>query len=50
MHWLAEHVPKYPKCQIIKFGRLTARNLREVAKIILKLNFLTRMRVLQEGL
>ena len=46
VHSLAGHAPKSPKYKIIKFGRLTARNLSEVAKIILKWRFLTQMRVL----
>ena len=45
---MTEHAPKSAKYQIIKFGRLTARNLSEVAKIILKLHFLTRMQVLRK--
>ena len=44
MLWLVEHAPKCPKYQIIKFDRLTAINLSEVAKIILKLNFLSKER------
>ena len=49
MHWFAEHAPKSLKYQIIKFGRLNATNFSEVAKIILKLHFFTRVRVLRKN-
>ena len=42
--WLVEHAPKSPKYQIINFDQVTAINLSEVAKIILKLNFLSKER------
>ena len=44
MLWLVEHAPKSPKYQIINFDQVTAINLSEVAKIILKLNFLSNER------
>ena len=44
-----EHAQKAPKYQIIKLGRLTARSLSEVAKVILKLHFLSRMQVLRKN-
>ena len=41
VHWLAEHTPRF-----IKFGGLTGRDPKEVAKLILQLLFPTRRRVL----
>ena len=49
VHWLAEHAPKSTKYQLNQFGRLNARNLREAAKIILKLIFLTERLVLRKN-
>ena len=45
---MAKHVPKYAKYQFTKFGRLTARNLGDVTKIILNLLFLTERLVLRK--
>ena len=53
VHWLAEYAPKSVKYRFPKFGRLTGRDPREAAKIILKLLFVTQRRVLiknQRGL
>ena len=44
LHWLAEHTPKKAKTvkyRFTKVGRLTETNAKEVAKIILRLIFLT---------
>ena len=46
LHWLTEHAPKSVKYRFTKFGRLTLRDHKEGAKIILKLFFLTSRRVL----
>ena len=46
VHWLAEHAPKFDQYRFIKFGRLTGRDPKEVAKLILQLLFPTRRRVL----
>ena len=46
VHWLAEHAPKYAQYQFTRFVRLTVRDPKEGAKIILKLLFVTRKRVL----
>ena len=49
MQWLAEHAPKSQKYYFTEFWRLTARNISEGAKIILKLLFLTQRRVLRKN-
>ena len=45
VHWLAGHALKLVKHRSTKFGRLTRRDHREGAKIILQVLFLTRRRV-----
>ena len=48
VHWLAEHAPNSAKYQFIKFGRMTVKYPKKGAKIILKLLFLSRRRVLKK--
>ena len=49
MHWFVEHAPQSGKCRLTKFRRLTGRDLKEGAKIILKLLILTRRPVLRKN-
>ena len=46
VHWFAAPARKAAKDQVTKFDQLTGRDLRQGAKIILKLLFLTRREVL----
>ena len=48
VHWLKEHAPNSAKYQFIKFGRMTVKYPKKGAKIILKLLFLSRRRVLKK--
>ena len=45
-HLLAEHAPETVKYRSTKVGRLTGRDFKEVATFILRLLFLTGIRVL----
>ena len=49
MHCLAEHAPKFIKNEFPKPCWLILRDLREEAKIISKLHFLTRRHVLRKN-
>ena len=49
VHWLTQHTPKFVKYKFTTFGRLNVRDPREGAKIILKLLFLTRRRLLMKN-
>ena len=47
VHWLVEYAPKSGKHRFTKSGRLTPRDPKEGAKIILKLLFLTQRPILR---
>ena len=47
LHWLAESTPISGQYQFTKFGRLTGRDPKEVAKLVLNLLILTRRPVLR---
>ena len=49
VNWLAEHTPKPTQYQFAKFGPLIGRGPKEGAKIVLKLLFLTRRRLLTKN-
>ena len=46
---MAENPWKYGKMYLTKFGRLTEKEIKEQAKIVLKLLFVTRTWVLKEN-
>ena len=48
LHWFAEHTPKSVKYTFTKVGRLTGWDPKEVAKITLRLHFLTGRWVLRK--
>ena len=48
LHWLAEQAPKSVEYEFTKLGRLTARDPKKGAKVILKFFFLSRKQVLRK--